>query len=70
LASWGGMAPLPAPKSAYDVTVVCALTVSYTDSSATDVGSAAELATVRKDEKCVVLNKTHLFQYIAVNWAP
>jgi len=49
---------------AWDLTVVCRLNESYIDSSATDVGSAAELAAGRKEKKYAIVNRTHFLQPI------
>jgi len=50
----------------WDVTVVCPLAESYIGDSATNAGSAAEAAATRKAAKYVVLQRTHIFQPVAV----
>jgi len=50
----------------WDVTVVCPLAESYIDDSATNAGSAAEAAATRKATRYAVLERTHIFQPVAV----
>jgi len=50
----------------WDVTVVCPLAESYIGDSATNAGSAAEAAATRKAAKYAVLERTHIFQPVAV----
>jgi len=42
------------------------LAESYIDDAATNAGSAAEAAATRKDTKYAVLERTHIFQPVAV----
>jgi len=50
----------------WDVTVVCPLAESYIGDSATNAGSAAEAAATRKAAKYAGLERTHIFQPVAV----
>jgi len=50
----------------WDVTVVCPLAESYISDSATNAGSAAEAAATRKAAKYAGLERTHIFQPVAV----
>ena len=50
----------------WDVTVVCPLAESYIGDSATNAGSAAEAAATRKAAKYAGLERTHIFQSVAV----
>ena len=50
----------------WDVTVVCPLAESYIGNSATNAGSAAEAAATRKAAKYAGLERTHIFQPVAV----
>jgi len=50
----------------WDVTVICPLAESYIGDSATNAGSAAEAAATRKATKYTVLERTHIFQPVAV----
>jgi len=50
----------------WDVTVVRPLAESYIGDSATNAGSAAESAATRKATKYAVLERTHIFQPVAV----
>ena len=52
----------------WDVTVVCPLAESYTyiSDSATNAGSAAEAAATRKAATYAGLERTHIFQPVAV----
>jgi len=50
----------------WDVTVVCPLAESYIGDSATNAGSAAKAAATRKAAKYAVLERTHIFQPVAV----
>ena len=50
----------------WDVTVVCPLAESYIGDSATNAGSAADAAATRKAAKYAGLERTHIFQTVAV----
>ena len=50
----------------WDVTVVCPLAESYIGDSAANAGSAAEAAATRKAAKYAGLERTHIFQPVAV----
>jgi len=50
----------------WDVTVVCPLAESYIVASATNAGSEAEAAATRKAAKYAGLERTHIFQPVAV----
>jgi len=50
----------------WDVTVVCPLAESYIGDSATSAGLATEAAATRKATKYAVLERTHIFQPVAV----
>ena len=50
----------------WDVTVVCPLAESYIGDSATNAGSAAEAAATRKAAKYAGLERTLIFQPVAV----
>jgi len=50
----------------WDVTVLCPLAESYIDDSATNAGSTAESAVTRRATKYAVLERTHIFQPVAV----
>jgi len=50
----------------WDVTVVCPLAESYISDSATNAGSVAEAADTRKAAKYAGLERTHIFQPVAV----
>jgi len=50
----------------WDVTVVCPLAESYISDSAMNAGSAAEVAAARKAAKYTGLERTHIFQPVAV----
>jgi len=50
----------------WDVTVVCPLAESYIGNSATNAGSAAEAAATRKAAKYAGLERTHIFQPVAL----
>ena len=50
----------------WDVTVVCPLAESYIGDSAMNAGSAAEAAATRKAAKYAGLERTHIFQPVAV----
>jgi len=49
-----------------DVTVVCPLAESYIGDSATNASSATEAAATRKATKYAVLERTHIFQPVAI----
>jgi len=50
----------------WDITVVCPLAESYIGDSAMNAGSAAEAAATRKAAKYAGLERTHIFQPVAV----
>ena len=50
----------------WDVTVVCPLAESCIGDSATNAGSTAEAAATRKAAKYAGLERTHIFQSVAV----
>jgi len=50
----------------WDVTVVCPLAELYIGDSATNAGSVAEAAATRKAAKYAGLERTHIFQSVAV----
>jgi len=65
--NWLTMVPWREGKPlTWDGTVVCPLAESYIGDSATNAGSAAEAAATRKTAKYASLERTHIFQPVAV----